>query len=291
MLWNTATFAQNIKNSDSVNFRKRQTILYTTVPVLYVSTMTGLYYLWYKNYPSSGFHFFNDNTEWLQMDKVGHFYTAYSVGNLGISTLRWTGVKNNKAIWYGGLSGLVFLTTVEVFDGFSEEWGFSWGDMTANTLGSACVISQELLWHEQRIKIKYSFHPTSYSQYNPELLGNNIYQKFIKDYNGQTYWMSVNIASFLSKSTRFPKWINIALGYGAEGMTGAMANPEEVNGVAIPYFRRYRQFYISPDIELSKIKTKSKTLKAIFSLTTIKLPMPTFMITDTGTIKFYPIYF
>lgn len=291
LFWNTFTMAQSRNLGDTVNFKSRQTILYTAAPVTYVSAMTGLYFLWYRNYPSSGFHFFNDNSEWLQMDKVGHSYTAYSVGSLGITTMRWAGIKNKKAIWYGGLSGFLFLTNIEVFDGFSDGWGFSWGDMTANTLGSTLLIGQELIWREQRIKMKYSFHPTRYSKYNPGLLGSNIYEGFIKDYNGQTYWLSVNIASFLSKEKRFPKWLNVAVGYGAEGMTGGKRNPEQVNNVVIPSFERYRQFYISPDIELSKINTKSKLLKAVFTMTSIKIPMPTFMVTDKGNAKFYFLYF
>ncbi|HVZ98292.1 MAG TPA: hypothetical protein VG847_15520, partial [Chitinophagaceae bacterium] len=35
-------------------------------------TTLGLQYLWYKKFPHSRFHFFNDNNEWLNMDKIGH---------------------------------------------------------------------------------------------------------------------------------------------------------------------------------------------------------------------------
>lgn len=283
--------AQSNVPLDSIKYKRRQIFLYTAAPIVYVSSMTGLYYLWYKDYPSYGFRFFNDNTEWLQMDKVGHLYTAYSFGNLGMNSMRWAGIKNKKAIWYGGLSGLAFLTTIEVFDGFSAGWGFSWGDMTANTLGSSLLIGQELLWKEQRIKIKFCFHPTQYSKYNPNLLGKNIIENVIKDYNGQTYWASINLASFMNKPTRFPNWLNVALGYGADGMTGAKENPEEIKGMNIPYFQRHRQFYISTDIDLSKIKTKSRLLKTVLSTATIKIPMPTFMITDAGRAKFYWLYF
>ena len=36
-----------------------------------------------------------------------------------------------------------FLTTVETLDGFSEEWGASWGDLIANTSGTFVFIGQE----------------------------------------------------------------------------------------------------------------------------------------------------
>src|ERR1700733_6253100 len=45
----------------------------------YTGSMVGLNVLWYKNYPHSAFHLFNDNKEWQQMDKLGHALTAYTI--------------------------------------------------------------------------------------------------------------------------------------------------------------------------------------------------------------------
>ena len=45
----------------------------------------------------------------------------------------------------------------------------------------------------------------------------------LKDYNGQTYWLSANLKSFFKKSN-VPTWLNISVGYGAEGMFGATEN-------------------------------------------------------------------
>jgi hypothetical protein len=41
---------------------------------------------WFKptlvyDYPI--FHFINDNAEWLQMDKAGHIYSSYHLGDWG----------------------------------------------------------------------------------------------------------------------------------------------------------------------------------------------------------------
>lgn len=243
---------------------------------LYAVTMTGLYYAWYADYPQSDFHFFNDNKEWLQMDKIGHATTTYYVGSLGYEALRAAGLDEKHSIWYGGTLGLAFMTTVEVFDGFSEKWGFSWGDMAANTFGTGLFISQQLLWHEQRIKMKYSFHTTEYPKYRPDVLGENFPQQTIKDYNGQTYWLSCNFKSlFLNKESRFPAWLNFAFGYGADGMTGGFDNATEHNGKPIPHFDRTRQFYFSLDIDLTKIPTKNKFLKYTFKVLDIfKFPFP-----------------
>src|SRR5665647_2170674 len=96
----------------------------------------GLQYLWYKKFPKSRFHFFNDNNEWLNMDKVGHATYAYNIAALQYNLMRWSGVKGGTAQWVGGLTGLGYLTLIEILDGFSTEWGFSKGDFGADIFGA-----------------------------------------------------------------------------------------------------------------------------------------------------------
>jgi hypothetical protein len=138
------------------------------------------------------------------------------------------------------------------------------------------VIAEELLWDEQRIVLKYGFQQSPYARYRPNTLGSNLQENLLKDYNGQTYWLSVNPASFMNSTTRFPKWLNFAIGYGAEGMIGGYANPvlTDADGNRI-YFERYRQLYLSLDIDLTRIKTHSVFLKTLFTtIGFIKIPAP-----------------
>jgi hypothetical protein len=51
-----------------------------------------------------------------------------------------------------------------------------------NATGTALYVSQELLWKEQRITPKFSFHSTKSWT---DVLGRRC-RKFKKDYNGQT---------------------------------------------------------------------------------------------------------
>ena len=187
--------------------------------------------------------------------------------------------------------GIGYLTVIEILDGFSSQWGFSPGDMTANTLGAGLFVGQQLAWKEQRIQLKWSYHQTKYAQYRPDLFGKNLDEQWVKDYNGQTYWLSANIKSFLKKESKFPAWLNLAFGYGAEGMTGAAYNSTSYNGQASPPFQRYRQFYLSGDIDLSRIHTRSKTLHGILNaLSFIKIPFPTLEF-SRGKIISRPLYF
>jgi hypothetical protein len=278
---------------------KRITLVISSEVIAYGVSIFLLNNLWYKHYPRSGFHFFNDNMEWQQMDKCGHATTSYNLGAFGYDALRWCGVDNTKAIWFGGSLGAFFLLTIEVLDGFSSEWGFSPGDFTANTLGAAMFVGQQFAWKEQRFNLKWSYHTTIYQAFRPEELGTNITESWLKDYNGQTYWLSGNISSFLKSDSRFPKWLNIDFGYGAEGMTGGANNPTVVDGKAIPSFNRYRKFFLSPDVDLTRINTNSDFLKADLGLLNfLKFPAPTIEYSnDTlknskkGKLILKPIYF
>ncbi len=259
---------------------------------LYLASLTGLYFAWYKGYPQSSFHFFNDNNEWQQVDKCGHAITSYYISRIGYASYKWAGVDEKKATWFGGLLGFGYLLNIEILDGFSSQWGFSWGDFTANTIGSAIFVSQQLIWNEQKFVLKYSYHPTNYAQYRPQQLGTNFIQRTFKDYNGHSYWISGNIYSFLHHPSRFPKWLNVAVGYGAEGMLGAEVNPESINGVPLPHYDRYRKFFLSLDVDLTRIPTKSKTLKSLFTiLGFIKIPAPALEYNTQGNFIFHPFYF
>ncbi len=237
----------------------------------------GLNYLWYKKFPRSRFHFFNDNNEWLNMDKLGHACTTYNVSAIQNDMLRWAGVRPGPAALYGTLTALGFMTLVEIMDGHSAKWGFSKGDMLANIAGCLLFETQQLAWKQQRISLKYSYHHTPFAAYNPDELGNNLPQRMLKDYNGQTYWLSFNIASFLPASAHFPQWLNISAGYGAEGMIGAIKNPAEIKGKIIPNFERYRQYFLSFDTDLYRIKSNTAFTSSLFKLNRIfKTPAPTF---------------
>ena len=276
-----------LKPSDTLN-KPRRTGVYVGESVALGVTLVGLNQLWYKDYPKSDFHFINDNNQWLQMDKLGHLYSTYHLGRVGAEMLQWSGASKKEQLIYGSTLGLGFLTVVEVFDGFSQEWGASSGDIIANVSGTALYVSQELLWKEQRITPKFSFHQTKFASQRPETLGTSLNEQILKDYNGQTYWLSFNIQSF-TKDSFTPKWLNLAFGYGGEGMLYGKDAETIQNSV---FQDPYRQFYLSFDIDLTKIETKSHFLKSLFSVfNTLKIPAPTLQYDDFNGVKAHFIYF
>ena len=252
------------------------------------ATYIGLGSLWYSEEGMREFHVYDDASSWQGVDKVGHAMTSYMVGDIGLNLMHWSGVERSTAIWAGGTLGFVFLTGVELFDAHATGWGFSWSDMAANAIGTGILIGQEYLWKEQRITMKWSYHATNYPQYNPDLLGTNGVQSVLKDYNGHTYWLSFNVNS-LSGWDKWPAWLNMALGYGGDGMISSEYDEAFYGNTG---FKHQSQFYFAPDIDLRKIKVKSGFLRtALHVLNYVKFPMPTLEINQDGQLNFYPVYF
>ena len=279
-LWFALDANSQILPVDTAFNKKKFAAVIGLETAFYAGTATYLYTQWYSQYSTSGFHFFNDNKEWLQMDKVGHIGTSYYLGKFGYDMLRFAGVKKSKSIWWGGSFGALYLASVELMDGFSDKWGASSGDFIANLSGSAIFMIQQAVWDEQRIKLKLSYKPTIYAQYRPEALGSKFYESILKDYNGQTYWLSANISSFVD-IPKFPKWLDLSLGYGADGMLGGYSNPQIIDGKAIPYFERNRQYYLSFDVDFSRMNIENQYLKTILELFSfVKFPMPALEFSD-----------
>ena len=257
----------------------------------YAGSMLVLQNAWYRNRRMVPFHFFNDNKAYLQVDKFGHSFGSYVESYIGYQWLKNSGVGKTKALIFGGTMGLIMQTPIEIMDGIHEGWGFSWGDMAANAFGSALVIGQELLWNEQLVKYKFSYWESTYSQRANGYLGKTTLDKLLKDYNGHTYWLSMPVNKIIQHK-RIPSWLNIAVGYGANGLFGEFENVSNYNGVQIEPTTRYRQYLLSLDIDWTKIKTHSKFMKVILTgMTFIKLPFPTFEISSEGKLKGYLLYY
>lgn len=307
----------SIESHDTIGFwepspvfdRGRFTKALTFSTVAYSGFSTALYLTWYRQYPTESFHTFNDMGEWKQVDKVGHIYTAYLQGVLCYKGAQWVGLTENESILTGIICGSLFQTTIEVMDGFSSEWGFSVGDFGANILGIGAFAAQQKYWGEQRIIIKESSWARSYSkdpilsksgeavsslhERTNSLFGTSFLEKYLKDYNGQTYWASVNVHSFLPENNTFPKWLNVAVGYGAQGLYGGFENQwEKDNELYELDLPRYRQYYLSLDLDLSKFDPDNyflRTLLSVFNI--IKIPAPALEITSQGDIKLHLFHF
>jgi uncharacterized protein YfiM (DUF2279 family) len=272
---------------------KKVKLIGTGIGVAYLGGIAVLSKAWYNQNEQTGFHFFNDNSEWKQMDKAGHFWGAFQESKGGVDALKHAGLSEKQAIWFGSFTGILLQTPIELLDGYQESYGASPGDLIANTAGSACVLAQQLAWREIRIQPKFSFHTTSFAKLRPNVLGNSLAERALKDYNGQTYWLSVDVAKFLPEESKYPKWLNLALGYGAEEMVyndpdaNRQAGLENSGTPFVPY----RQYYFTVDLNLHAIKTRSKILKtAFYVLDIFHLPAPALEFNNRNQWRLHGFY-
>ena len=293
LLFLTLTIKSQQDSVTAINYKCRKITTAAVTTGFLSSSIVYLNNIWYKPYHNEKFHFFNDNKEWLQMDKVGHIYFTYQFSRLMTEGFEWSGFSKRQSLGLGGTMGFFYMGFIEIMDGYSRGWGFSWGDILANTLGTSLSISQNAAWEEQRLQLKFSFLPSGLAKYNPELLGKDFYTQLIKDYNSQTYWLSINPSCFMKKESKFPRYLSFSLGYSAFGMIGSNQKTYMIQNELGEYiqFEAQRRYFLSVDLDLSRIKTKSKLLKSVFSIfNTLKIPAPTLQY-GNQKFKFYYLYY
>lgn len=296
-----SAYADFISKSDTITQLKflepatqlNKSRLYSISGIWAASYGSSIYMLsnyWYDNL--QGFRTFDDRNNWLQVDKMGHVHTAYFQGAWGAQLFKWAGLDHKPATLIGGSVGFVNQTVIEILDGQSPSYGWSNSDFLANALGSIFFIGQELQWQEQRILLKFSYKRPDYKKYQIPRIYNAAIQEFgnggeafFKDYNAQTYWISTNIYSFLPKDSKYPKWLNVAVGFGADQMFHATSN----ENIGITGIERRREFYLSLDVDFTKIKTNNRLAKtALFLLNVFKVPFPALRFTSDGEINVVP---
>jgi len=289
----------------------------------YGASMVGLYKAWYAGYPGGRFHFFNDAGEWNQMDKMGHWLMSYNESRWIGGGARWTGIRPKPAAWLGFAGGQLIQCSLELFDGFSAQWGFSWSDLGFNLLGSGMFVAQQIGWGEQRILMKMSAWPVHYSgepvypvtpagsqqwttlqQRADALYGRGPLSLFLKNYNTLVVWASFNPRAVLGdRPPWLPKWLNIAVGMGADNLFAGYgyswqadkncSGPDCLTYSVDPRaYPRTRQFFLSLDVDFTRLGIRNRFLRTVLSAANIfKFPAPALEWNSRGTLRLHPFYF
>lgn len=274
--------------SDSLEIPKwKKPVVLSGMGSIWAGTLVGLSTTYYSPEDRSKFHFFDDSKEWLQMDKAGHLYTSAHLGELSYSMLQFAGFSEKQSLIFGTLAGFGYQTSLEILDGFGKKWGFSWSDMGANFVGATSFFLQQKYWHQQKFRLKMSAHFSPYFTYNPNALGETKAERLLKDYNGQTYWLSTSIGQI--KGLDFiPEWLCFSLGY---SINRKIYGTEDYAVFGMETFEARRQFLFSFDIDMEALNIQKKWLKSILQpLKWIKIPFPALMF-EKGTLTFSPFYF
>lgn len=249
--------------------------------IVYIGLVASLAYAWYSRQWGGSFQFFDDLAEWNQLDKLAHVAWAFHIAVVANRLLTWAKVNTSTAVRTAAVMSWVFISSIEVLDGFSSDYGASVYDIGANTLGCAAFLLQSIGWQRINIWPKFSFHPTAFAPLRPAMLGNGFLEEVLKDYNGQTFWYSFQVPWL-----RLPSWLVIAVGIGAEGMVYS----REAENV-LHDFSSHRKYLLSVDLDVTALTPKSRWVRMVlWPLTIIKFPAPAIEVSAEG-IKFHPIYF
>ena len=196
-------------------------------------------------------------------------------------------MSDRKSALLGAGIGFGFQTTLEILDGQNADWGFSWYDMAANGLGTGLFLSQQLTWGEQRFVLKFSSRPTEYAAVRPTVLRSTLPERLLKDYNGQSYWLSFSLKNFTEKWP-LPSWICFSFGYSVDEKLSGSDNFYVTND---RIYQASRQYMFSLDLDVRALPIKRKWVKAILRpFHYVKIPFPT-LILDNGKLSGQMFYF
>ncbi len=238
---------------------------------------------WYST-STTRFHFHEFDRDWRQheqMDKLGHLFVTHLLSHTTSQAFRWSGVSAVKSIWLGALTGYVAQLQIEMADGFFANWGFSYLDLAANTVGAGYAVLRQR--HPEtfggvRLKISYQPSPARkqglYPAYSDSILD---------DYDGMTFWVAANVHDVLPAAWQagYPKWLapfGVAVGHGVQD-----------SGQRV--FHGTRELYIGLDFDITKLPTgDSRVLKITKDiLNFIRLPLPAIRIAPD--VEYYGLYF
>lgn len=214
---------------------------------------------WWRT-PKTRFRFVNDGNFVGNFDKLGHTFGSYVQSSLVKTTMEWCGYKPETAAYIGFTAALLQQTYVEVNDGITDFWGFSPGDMFSNIIGSVYPLAQTTFPELQHFTPKMSYLPSN--QYKSGMWKNNV-----DDYEGMTFWMSVDVNHYLPISIKpyWPNLINLAIGTGVRNFR--------------PEIGVQHTIYIALDINTNKIPGDNWFINGLKNvLNYIHLPMPGLLI-------------
>ena len=229
---------------------------------------------------SSDFHIVNDwwGNYALENDKLAHAWSGQVMASVATGAYQWTGMSRRQALFWGGVTSLATLTQVEVLDGFTEKFGFSPGDYTANAVGAFFPLAQEMIPPLRHASYKLSYHP---ARMEPDAYRGRTEPNRLEDYSRQTYWLAFNVHGMLPEGPAryWPSWLQVAVGYGVD------------NAFALPESERMREIYLALDFDPSRIETSNTFLAAVLApFRYIHLPAPAIRFRRDGT-RAFALYF
>jgi len=160
-------------------------------------------------------------------DKLGHFWGNYAMTRGVSQTLQWGGWKRGWSIAAAGGLSLAFFTFSEIKDGYKVAYGFSYGDMIANTLGAGLGVAFELSPAlDRRFDVRLSYLPSA--SYIDRLSEDGPFNT-PEDYTGQTFFVDYHLGSIdaVRRHAPWARYLDLSVGYRAVNYKPMPMNGED----------------------------------------------------------------
>lgn len=152
-------------------------------------------------------------------DKIGHCFAHYMVSRLGYSFFSYTEQTREKAVLYSGLTAAMIGTMIEIGDGFTGRYGFSYEDLIADYVGILfAMILDQYPVVDEFIGFTATYVPSrAFRRY-----GDGTYLDFAGDYSGWKYMLNLKLAGLGYAGIRIPefmRYVQFDFGYYTRGYT------------------------------------------------------------------------
>lgn len=214
----------------------RQIVAGSSVVGLYTGVGVWAYFAWYKGQTISDELIIRDEG-WFGAytyaggaDKLGHLYSNYIIAR-GVSGILQFGDFDplTATLIANGLTTVLF-TGFELKDGYHAGFGFSVGDMIANTAGNGLALLMETVPEVDRMfDLRFEYLPTDDYLRVLRETGN---VNGAEDYSGQRFLLAFHMKTIRGietwpKYTRWLRYADIVGGYQALNFKPAPVNPDE----------------------------------------------------------------
>jgi hypothetical protein len=209
------------------------------------------------------------------IDKLGHVYAGYLNSFIFYRLTNWTGINEERALWYGASLGLLFQLYIEAQDGFSTRWGFERYDAIGDLGGAALFVARYYFEPLRYFQMKFGYYPSDRLVTRGAGDQRRAVESWIDDYEGHTYWIAFRAGKFVNEHFHAPRWlrfVNIAGGW------------------SLGDYRDYTEFYLALDLNFEELPGSSWFLRRLWEgLDLIKFPSPAIRIRP-GMVM-YGLYF
>jgi len=187
-----------------------------------------------KKFRVNGEGWFGPETGSGGADKLGHAFTSYALTNVLAEQLVQKGRSPERAALNAVLTTQAIMLYVEVFDGLSNDHGFSKEDVVMNMAGSALAYARAV--HpglRDKLDFRLEYQSSGYKGFRP-----------LSDYAGQKYVWALKLGGFDALRSLPLRYLELQTGYYARGFS----NPEKADG-----FERSRHGFVGIGLNLGEL--------------------------------------